>query len=145
MIPAPRAALTSVAPPVIVVAVATTGVLVNRFIAFKVDAAIEVSLTLIVISVLNVLLAEVPSLAKGANRAVISAEGEAAMVVTLEKSPLRDVLSFTPFNTDAVADVSVGVSVKALVLSERTVIALKTEAAAVATVAVMDGATTVLS
>ena len=50
MTPAPRADLTSLAPPVIVVAGVTIAVVVNALMAFNVDAAIEASLTLMVIS-----------------------------------------------------------------------------------------------
>ena len=72
-------------------------------------------------------------------------DGEAAIVVTFAKFPPRDVISFTAFKADAVADVSVGVSVKAFVLPDRTVIPAKVVAAAGATVAVIDVAATVLS
>ena len=79
---------------------------VSRLIAFSAVAATEVSLTLIVISAAKVVFAEVPLAANGANRAVISAAGDAAIVVTFAKLPPRDVMSLTAFKADAVADVS---------------------------------------
>ena len=74
---------------------------------------------------------------------MISAAGDAAIVVTFAKLPPRDVMSLTAFKADAVADVSVGVSVNAFVL--RIVIAANVLAAAGATVAVIVVAGTVLS
>ena len=97
------------------------------------------------ISAAKVVFAEVPLAANGANRAVISAAGDAAIVVTFAKLPPRDVMSLTAFKADAVADVSVGVSVNAFVLPLRIVIAANVLAAAGATVAVIVVAGTVLS